>query len=396
MSFKVSAKVISEEGRAVNCRICGGEIKPFLSPAPFLSQIPANVSFVYYADATGRFFASDEKNVYASGNGVTYSLLSALEGKPFSLEDISGENARTLIISGKYAVAHDGNSFTSFEYGANLSCGVMHCGRLFGADADDGLTLRWSGEGGVRDWERGLYKSGYLKLDPELGIILDLVEYGGRIVAVRRFGLTVFNMFGNAENFAVASNIPVHCKIYGGTAKAAGNKLYFFTECGLKEFDGGAAAEVKHVYAGELHSPACAAAWDGKYFLSCGVKVGRAVFCYDGERAALIDAEADCMCSADRLYIFNSSGGFTLEEGGNYTYRSRELFFGTQKYKTLCKLFIDGTADITVSNGRISRVFVGARGVVRPRLRGKSFTFTLSGKGEVKSLIAEAEVLSEI
>ena len=378
MSFKKSADILKHAGIYVQCRICGDELVPaggFIKVGGALSFTPLGV---VRAESINRFFAFDGQSVYVSADGKSFSYLNALAGDdPFVVEELENGSARAAAVCCKNAVLHDGSSFVCREYGANLKYGVMHSGRLFGADVEDGLALRWSGAGGVCDWARGVQASGYVRLDPERGEIIGINKLGDKLVAVRRFGLTVLSAYGNCENFRVEATDTDCDEIYRGTAGVAGGRLWFCTVSGLKYFDG------ERILAKDVYSPESAVCFSDKYFLICKsrFKGGKTVLCVDAEGGSFIaDAAASALCAADGLYAYCDDGVFKFGTGARY-----EL-----------GIFVDGFADIEISNGRVTRGFSGASGKIRPRLRGKNFCLRITGDGAVRKITAVAEVRNEL
>lgn len=403
MSFKTTVNLLSDSNALpVNCRIHGGELLPALSPLNCGGSVPGGVIFAGHAEGAGRFFICDGKSAYASDNGFDFIRLGDFAGdSPFLIEDYDGDTARAVLINGLSAFAHTGKSFKKFDYGANLCCGVMHCGRLFGVDGEDRLKLCWSGEGGVSDWEGGMYGSGNLRLDPERGEVLDILEYGEKLVAVRKFGLTVLNMFGAPENFCAEITDTDTDEIFKNTAKVAGGKLLFYTRSGLHYFNGSSIGEITHRYSHDIFLPERAAEFGGKYFLSCQSQSlnGGAVLCYDcsdGE-SYLIDCVAEGLCAAECVCAYGEGSAYAFEGGGEYSFTSGKINFGSGRAKTVTSLYIEGgEVDLEINNGKLTRRFSNVSGLIRPKLRGKSFTVKVKGKNAVFKLTATAEECNAI
>ena len=101
------------------------------------------------------------------------------------------------------------------------------------------------------------------------------------------------------------------------------------------------------------------------------------------------------MCAADGVCIFNCSGAYRLGEAQSFSFTA-EFDFCSGKDKTVTGIFIGGKADIEIKSGRKTRAFSGASGIIRPKLRGKSFTVKVTGTGVISALTATAEVLNGI
>ena len=400
MSRKISVNLL-EDGNVlpVGCRISRGQLLPALSPVKIGVTIQGDILFAGRAESIGKFFLADSQTLYVSTSGAEfYSLAPLTGGTPFMYEETEGGAPRAVICGGEHAYAHTGDSYRGMTCGAGYSCGALHCGRLFGGDFADGYLLRWSGEGGLEDGEQK-NGAGYLYLDPKRGKILDIVEYGEKLILIRERGLSVLKMFGNPDNFSAEITETDTDPIYRGTARVVAGKLVFCTLSGLKGFDGNRIEELPHRYAAAISSPTCSAEFSGTYFLGCTNKNtdSRCVLCYDpadGE-SYIIDVPADAISAADKVYVFGNGELYELREGGEYSF-SASCDFGNGGYKTLTEIYSDSSLDLKVGSGRVSRIFTGAFGKIRPRLKGKKFTVEGTGVKPVKALCAAAEELDEI
>lgn len=393
--------IADSNAKPFGCRILTGGLFPALSCTDKGGSVPADLIWSGYSEGTKKFFICDKNFAYVSEDGLIFAATELIEGEnPFLAEEIADGRTDAVIIKGSKALAfNDGDTEAeAYEYGANLSCGIMHCGRLFGADAENGRRLRWSGEGGVGDWTDGLYGGGYVDLDPKYGDILDIKEFGENLVLVRKYGLTVVKANGNPENFAVRLTDTQTDVIYKDSAAVVGATMLFYTASGLCGYDGSEIKRVKHRFTGDLSGPKCSAAYAGQYFLSCRSEIlgGGAILCYDprdGE-SYLIGVAADGLCSADGVYAYNTSVN-KLEEGADYVLLCPNINFGSGRRKTVTEIFVDcGDADgvdVEVDNGEFTRKFSGVKGRVRVGLRGKSFTFRIYGNCPLHALTATAE-----
>lgn len=399
MSVKVTLDLLKgRDIKPIGCRICGGELVPALSLVK-KGGVENTFSCVGHSFATGRFLACDGEGLYVSTDGLDFIKLAACSGGGFALEDVYGGKPRAVMVSGNKCLAHDGGGFTVYGNPVSLCCGALHCGRLFGIDGENKYLLRWSKEG-VKDWDEDIKGAGKLVLDPGRGEGLDIVAYGGKLVVVRKFGLTVLKMYGTPENFGTSFTDTDCEQVYRGTAKTVLGGLYFYTVSGLRVFDGSVIRKVNHRFEKFIDMPVCAEEYGGKYFLACTLKGGgKAILCYapeDGE-SYLIEGEVNCICSADGVYAYDSQAKYKLEKGGRYTFSSGRVDFGTDGDKTLLSMRIDSAgADVTVSNGVRTKIFENASGVVRPKLKGKYFTVEIKGGSTVRSISATAEVANAV
>lgn len=398
MSKRITADLLAGDVRPVGCRVSGGRVVGEASAVFAGAQLPEGVIYACRAESVGRFFLCTSGDCYVSVNGADFSRLNSLEGgTPFLVEEISAGAARAVLVNGENAVAHSGGSFAGIYTGVKLRSGVMRCGRLFAADGRNGLMLRWSGEGGISDWEQKINGAGYMLLEPSRGDILNVVAFGEKIAVVRRRGLTLVNAFGNPEHFSVSPTDTDTDEIFANTAAVADGRLYFYTASGLCSYDGARIERIRHRYSEQTEGPTCAVALAGRYYLACTVGGERAVLCFccaDGE-SFIYGLAADAMCAADCVYIYNSSGVYRLNGKAGCSFTAG-FDFGRGGYKTVTCMLVGGKADIAVGNGRVTRRLEGVCGTVRPRLRGRAFTVTVRSSGDISALTATAEVLDGI
>ncbi|MDE6442553.1 MAG: hypothetical protein K2L12_07390 [Clostridia bacterium] len=399
MSVKVTVDLLKgKDIKPVGCRICGGELVPALSLVK-KGDVANTFTCVGHSFATGRFVACDSQGMYVSTDGLDFIKLATASGRGFALEDVYKGKPRALMLSGFRCLAHDGGGFIVYGNPSNLYCGAVHCGRLFGIDADNRYILRWS-KSGVNDWEEGINGAGKLVLDPERGAGLDIVSYGGNLIVIRQYGLTVLKMYGSPENFSVNITDTDCDEIYEGTAKTVLGKLYFYTSSGLKVYDGSVIKRVSHRLENEIALPICAAEYGGKYYLACNLKEGgKGILCYDPDdgESYLISGGVNCLCRADGVYAYDNTAKYKLEKGGEYTFSSGKINFGTDEDKTVLSLRVDGArADITISNGTEKLKYTNVSGIIRPRLKGAYFTVEVKGVNTLRSITATAEVANAV
>ena len=381
----------SDGGLPVNCRIYKGQLLPALSPVKKGGGVPAGGVFAYRSEYIDRFIIATKNYIYLSASGTQFSYLTSIKSdNPFSIEHIYKGKPCVVVIDGVNCTILYGNSFSMRELDVSISCGISHCGRLFGAN---GITVYWlDGD--------NFNSEGSLTLDSVRGEISDICELGEKLIFIRKYGLTVANMFGSPENFSVDITNTDTEEIYKNTARVADGKLLFWTSSGLCSFDGSVVKHIEHRCNYAVSVPEQAVVFADKYYLNCycGVLEKNAVMCYDpsdGE-SYIIDVQADCLCSKDAVYVFNSNGAYRLEEGGAGLFCIDGINFGTGARKTVTKIFADcDGAEIVLGNGSAARKFEGA-GTFRPRLRGVDFSVAVKTGVPVKQITLTAVECNEI
>ena len=399
MSVKKRVDALKNFKKTVNCFFKKGKLTAEYRSEKIMGVIPSGAVFAAYSRGIGRIIACSPDSVSLLAEGKRFSNCSAYGGpSPFLIEDYVNGSAKAIIIAGNFATICRVTSSDVYELKYTLSCGVMHCGRLFGAD---GYTLRWSGPGGFDDWEEGIDGCGYLLTDPAHGEILNLLVYGGKLVAVREYGITVFNMLSFPENFCVEDTYSYRDKTYKNTASIVNGKIYFFTKSGLKCFDGAKISPVGLRHA--VSDPINAVEYGGKYFLACHSEDldCLAILCVDtvdGD-SCILDEPAEFLFVKDGvryLHTGNIKEQHKLIEGGSFYFESGEIDFGTKGPKTVTELTVSGNAQVSILGDKYARHFYVENSTVRPHLRGNRFTVVARGEGEVNAISITAEVTDAV
>lgn len=385
MSFKKTVCALDFPSRLSGCFLRGGALTPAYGTEP-VGACPQHTTFAAYSYAAGQYFYCTDGELYVSDDGTRYSKLADTDGfAPFVIEYIDGGAVKVAVVTGDRAAIYAEGAFTTQKLPHALDCGAVHCGRLFGGMR---FTVMWSGSGGLLDWKEGISKSGSVTLDPERGEILGIKVFAGKLVVVRQFGLTVLSMYGSPENFSVDITDTSCDAVLKNTAQVVGDRLIFCTRSGLKAFDGVRITPfaIRH----PVTEPTCSATHAGRYFVVCGEGIVSADA--DGE-SCLTDERPGALFVKDGVFACNGGTVKRLTEGeGVYKFVTTAIDFGTARFKTLTAIELDGVADLLVGNGRESRVFEGASGIVRPRLRGKAFTVTVKSGKRIGRLDMTAEV----
>lgn len=398
MSVKKSINALEKPGKFVGCFVKGGKLNPAYDRGKVRGDLPKGINFAAYSKSVGKFLFCANGMLYQEDEKYGIMRTFSLKTTPFMVEARTDGIADAFIISADTGIKFTDGEFYYLELGANLSCGVMHRGRLFGADSVDGLTVRWSATEISEFWTEGLNESGYMKLDPERGKVLDMAVFKGKIVAVREYGLTVINACGGPENFSVDITDTDCDAIYKNTVQTYGGKLYFYSESGLKCFDGSKIApiEIRHAVTKPQHS----AQYAGRYYVTGTSKDtgGSVILCVEltGGESSLIESRADAVYVRDGVYFILNDSVYRISEGSRYSFESEALDFGTGRLKTVTKIEVRGTADISLFNGREMREFKDANGIIHPHMRGQFFVLAISGDTPLEAVTVTAEVTDAI
>lgn len=400
MSRKVTVNALDYFSYSEGCFLKKGGLIPAYGAVKVNGSLPPEVNFVSYSPAVQRYFACGGNATYVSGDGVNFVKIYDFGNSAFLVEDYSKGTPRAIVISGNKAAVHYG-AHTAAILPVSLFCGVMHCGRLFGADDNDPYLLRWSGTDGFDDWDESLSGSGHLFIGPSGGKIVNIAAFGEKLIVVRKYGITVLSMQSEPEKFSV-NFVNTECaEIVDNTACAVMNKLYFFTASGLKAFDGNKISAVPFRHADAVCSPRYAVVGDNKYFVACKEKrSGKdVILCIDSEsgESCVFDCPAHSLFIKDgKVFASDFSYLYKITEADAFSFETEEINFGTGRDKTVVGAFVEGECDVKISNGKCVRKFVSASGIIKPKMRGKSFKVKVYGKCGIPKIELTAEVLDAI
>lgn len=399
-----TADVMAAEGALpVGCEIKNGSIVPAFAPSEVTANAFESVDCAYGSTALGLAVIKSGTMVYYSKDLNTFSKVANYEtDTPFVFEDYEGDRMRMVLADNTLSMRFysKGSSYSKTNYG--ICGGQLKCGRLFAIDREDNYKLRWSGEDGAYDWVEGISGAGWVKLESKRGKILNLVNFGENLIAVREQGLTVISAFGTPENFKILSTDTAAPKIVKDTAAVVCGKLIFFAEGGLYAYDGNKITPLPHNLENETENPTYAAAYGNNYLLCCRSKrLGREVVLAcdcSGKFSHIVDVPAQKLVVTDCVHAYYPLSACTLEKCSEYKFISGKINFGTSERKHLNGIEIesDKPVDLTVSNGRTERVFKGVNGRLAADMCGVNFVFCITGNAEIKSIKAYAEAVSGI
>ena len=399
-----TADVIAAKGALpIGCAVRNGVITPTFAPSDVTEGKFGQVDYAIASTAMERYLIKSQDNLYYSRNGLAFSRIAIYPSdEPFGFEDYD-EGVHRLVLVGNTAcqiIYVNSSKVSGYRYG--IIGGQYKNGRLFAIDTENRFKLRWSGEGGAFDWEEGISGAGWVMLESKGGKILDLINFGEKLIAVREHCLTVVSAFGTPENFKILSTDTATPKIFKHTAAVADNKLVFFAEGGLHYYDGNKIVKLSHPLEGEIAEPTLATAYGNSYLLCCRSKsLEREVvlfYDFDFNTSYLVDVPAQSLVVTNTIYAYFYASACTLDKCTEYTFKSGNIDFGTGDRKHLNSIVIecDKPVDLVISNGNVERVFTGVKGKLPVDMCGANFLLSVTGDAEIKSFKAYAEVMSGV
>lgn len=284
-----------------------------------------------------------------------------------------------------------------------VRCGCFHADRMFACDYEDGYLIRWSGSA-FNDWTESADGAGSLRLDPSFGEVLNMYSLRDRVIALREYGISAIRALGDPRNFAVDRDIAVsfNRRVSSPYAVKCDGKLYFACDDCIYSFDGNSLESLSPDRAEGLHGFRRPAAYEDRFvYFECETDASEHSYILEYDlkngHTALFGEDCvnfwrddeGCHCFKNGQFMSSMYGGGDMVK--KWTSRGEDL--GIAGVKTLKSLFISGRGDVTVTvlADGVSRDFAGF-GVHRADMRGRTFTFCVSGECDVTELTAEWEV----
>lgn len=387
---------------AFGCTLTGGVIKHALGAETFTGLTPEGLVCAHMLQSgEGLAYMADGSVYKISGANfahLTYFAQCAAKNPLFV--EMQNDAASDLLFCGDSACVLLRNGICSFTYSfPSVSCAAVRCGRVFCADAQTGLMLKWSGEGDILDWDDGISGSGYLHAGMRGGKIVRLFDFGGELVALRESGITRFAVNGTPESFRVTETLKVTGNILPDTAAAVGDKLFFCCDNEILFYSRGKVEKAECPMFDDAQSYKKAYSTKGRYYLlharSKNLK-RYVVYLYDallGEGCYIDIAPESIVEDPTSLIFYTADYGFRLSPRFSHSIELGPFDFGTPKRKLLTEIAIDcdNKAYVALSNGT-STVNFSSGGIYKLGMRGSSFSVTATGEGEVRSIKLKAEV----
>ena len=387
----------------VGCVLKDGKLSPaFNAVDTFHATVKKLVCLRQSNSASGSLAYSSDGKVYR-GDNLDATVLTQIEtmtaSLPFFIEQKSGTSNDLVLLGNTNYVRMRNGGYYKGELASSLRCGTIRCGRLFGIDRSNAYLFKWSGPGGYTDWESGISGAGQAYLEEYGGQSWEIFSLDDELVILREYGITRISAAGDPENFRLdGDTIPIP-SFYRKTAALAGDGLYFCADGGLYRYKGGKVSKMEGLVTDDAATPMLSASYGGRYYLAAGISSRlsrRVVYIYDtvDKTYQVVDIPAICLSSDNRSMIgFAADTAYRIQNTGEYSFSCGEFDFGSHSRKLLTSLEADCDegVEVSISNGRFTRT-VTAGGKTRLNMRGVSFSVTVNGSGEVRSLKLNAEV----
>ena len=400
----VKENVLAKDGFVnISCKIKNGKLLPTLGFEECEAEIPTDVEFAQYSYVNENYAMVAGSNFYISEDGLNYRWIREYTETDFNMMDLRAKQTYGALIFGDNKFLYvDKQTARSRSVSVGIRSSILKNGRYFGIDRTNPYIIKWSGESNYLDWTESISGAGWVEVGYGLGEILNLVLYKDKAVAVREYGLTLFDAHGNPENFNVEYVDGLIPKIYKNTAWVVDGKLVFNTVEGLYYYDGNSVKRAEFYLSDDISDPVYTAV-SGKKYLICGnsktlKKLAILVVEVGENDGYLIDLQAEAIACGKKNFAYLDGTAYELKEGLYFTFTSGEFDFSSPQKKMLKEVVLDadGEVEIEVSNGVNSRILRGVSGKMRVNMRGKRFKITLKSKDKINGLCAVAEVKVEV
>lgn len=381
-----------------------------ISPSMAFTSLATAAPFEYFHFA--RYFPLCGVNVIISkyGQFAEWSAAEPAKIVTKSAMSVNYPNAFPCIYKGEYVVAVVGGysvvrvktdgSVENTNAIVRVTSPAMHCGRVFGVDLFDKYKVRWSGYD-ITDWVELGDRSGYICLTPSLGKALDVHSYGGKVVVVRDFGLTVISTLGDFRHMRTEAGDTFRLpEVYANSSAICGGKLWIYTKSGMFVFDGATLTEAPFdgiMFDYVLSKPEVV---DERYIYYTATKDDKnCLFEYDtltGAGNPFADGCRVQFFGAEGAHCFRNNSIGSLNYGLEDDKRkwiSKEIDLGVTARKTLKNITVTGSGNINITvdydGNKLRSVGAGKKPL---NVRGSKFTFTVTGNCKINGLTAEWEV----
>ncbi|MDE7400728.1 MAG: hypothetical protein K2N17_01610 [Clostridia bacterium] len=389
-------------------RLTAKGLEPGLCPVAVvpLTRI-ANMVFSEYLPDLGFSVFVTKAGQVARWNSTEYAKLTTATmlnpNPPFVVACADGDEPTYALIGGTKIAIFKGTTVSTHTLPYRVTGGVYHCGRIFAVDREDSYVIRWSGFA-LRDWVLAIEQGGHMRISPDGGMAMCIVEMGEKLVVVRERAITVLNALADARHFRFVQYASIFLPtVRDKSAVVVGGKLYLCTEEGLHVYDGTTLSRVEVDTCGKNYSFGRTAAFKNRYiYITCTDGEGQCFLEYDTQTGATVNFAkgADMLFTTDdALYCLAGDRSTTVSlltadlEDENRVWVSRDIDLGTTGTKTLKYVTWEGEGNSEIiircdgrtrTVNRTGRIYVGEVGV--------SFTFSVRGTGTVTRLAAEWEV----
>ena len=305
---------------------------------------------------------------------------------------------------------------TTTEFGYYIFGTCLHMGRVFAADFDDKYKIRWS-ETGIFNWKQSADGSGFVQLNPARGAVHRVFSLGGKLVAIRDYGIDVISAYGDPRLYAVVrqNNGPNTEPLVFDACAVCGNKVFFCSQNEIYYYDGNDSVRIDRVklpphvkistirklmaFDGRYVMVNCTNEADGKdWWLEIDISGGTFGFFAQGFRTVLKSKYGYTLWNDGSIYaeadkIPDDASGGKKEYDHRYIWRSREIDLGVANGKTLKSVAFKGSGDLKlcVTADGEKRTFDNF-GVIPVNLCARKFVFEMSGCGTPERLECRWEV----
>ncbi|MFI3229047.1 MAG: hypothetical protein R3Y23_02640 [Bacillota bacterium] len=178
-----------------------------------------------------------------------------------------------ILVTTKGVYKWTGSSLITYADSPKLSTACLHYERLFGVDAIDTNTIRFSNALNPFDWDTTTGNAGYISLMDEGGEIQRLVSFQGSIYVFREFAIHRLTAYADPSDYSITKIYETDCNIQPKSICIAGDTMMFMADKRLYTFDGYTVTEVQSTLTALIENAdnAVGGYYKNRYYLSCKI-----------------------------------------------------------------------------------------------------------------------------
>lgn len=260
-----------------------------------------------YQDGDGRLKCEQSDGQF----GYLHNLaLTPAQVIPYRL---NGKDVLIICCEGRGLIVWDGDTLTEYNSSPKITSMALHYERLFATSRDNPYAVHFSKDLDPTNWRTGLDGGGFIELRDERGMCQKVVSFGGYLYVFREHGISRITAYGEQSEFSVNHLFVTAGRIFSSGIAVCGSVIIFPASDGIYAFDGYNCTRILPNLDGLIcpSEGACAAYFDGKYFLSTAMNFadGRIVGCESGS------------------YTNNGLLGYDISSGQYYISRGMDISF---------------------------------------------------------------------
>ncbi|MDE7158441.1 MAG: hypothetical protein K2N74_02600, partial [Clostridiales bacterium] len=278
------------------------------------------------ADKTKGFYATEDQLYSYCTNTLLYHNTSdnpkrypeiSLPVKIFTYFNAEG-NAEKYVLSQDH-ISHITDTGVMYRYGKNKGgpCATIFKERIF--SARDNYVF-FTAPLAAKDWKETRYGGGQIELPSLDGKFIGVGSLHDQLYFFREHGIMHLRVLGDELNFKATPLNYGAGNIYPSTVAECGDRILFFTEGWLYEFNGSRCERQENSLFEQIEGqPRGAVAYQGKYYALCTHRTfGDCLYCFESRtgKGHFVFTEAVYLASGWGVFCAGTTNSYRLTERG--------------------------------------------------------------------------------